>query len=406
MDLASMLQREDFFTLFFPTVEKYFREALNTEIKFSFVTDKEKCNMVIKPRLSAVSSVYISKRAREFYYSEWNIRKSFLKNCAAKAYVFLMTRTGHKFSQYKFKMLPEPDSIYDLIIAPNNRSIRIFDYGKGVVGCIIKEGFTDKFFNNQIDFRKNYHYDFILPMICYEKNWFQEPIMHGHPLARISNKKLYDRAIKDSLKDICILAKDTLQYEASVEYISKLFEKIKRMIVDAENEKGIKYAQEAKCIAEFAIQEAMLFDKAIPTVVSHGDFQSGNIWVDQQEKVWIYDWETVGRRSIWYDTAVLCYSLRRHNGWKDLIEIESPSYVNLCDVDYSSYTFNQYRGIKGIVLLEDLIFYLEDMLELPENWGVEIFDAFIERIMMIDQVKNSIYGRKENANMELETFYK
>lgn len=27
---------------------------------------------------------------------------------------------------------------------------------------------------------------------------------------------------------------------------------------------------------------------------------------------------------------------------------------------------------KGIVLLEDLVFYLEDMLELPENWGSRI----------------------------------
>ena len=41
-------------------------------------------------------------------------------------------------------------------------------------------------------------------------------------------------------------------------------------------------------------------------------------------------------------------------------------------------------------MLEDLVFYLEDMLELPENWGVELFDAFIKRIIEIEKVKNSI----------------
>ena len=72
------------------------------------------------------------------------------------------------------------------------------------------------------------------------------------------------------------------------------------------------------------------------------------------------------------------------------MDIEAPSNMTLCDIDYSNYSSEQYRGIKGIVLLEDLVFYLEDMLELPENWGVELFDAFIKRIIEIEKVKNSI----------------
>lgn len=390
MDLASMLEREDFFSSFFPTVEKYFSEALNIDITFSFAANRKNCNMVIKPRLSAASSINISEKAREFYYSEWNIRNSLLKNFIAKAYVFFMTRTRGAFSQFRFTLMPEPDNIRDIIIAPNNRSVRIFDYRNDVVGCVIKEGFTDKFFRNQITFRKTYCYDFILPILSYGNDWFQEAIMHGHPLARITNEGLYQKAIKVAINNMRLLAKDTLQYIDCYEYVLNLQQQILQMTNIAETKKKIIYATETYRIVEFAVREAMLFKKVVPTVMSHGDFQSGNIWVDQQEKVWIYDWETAGRRSIWYDTSVLSYSLRRHYGWKELMDIEAPSNMTLCDIDYSNYSSEQYRGIKGIVLLEDLVFYLEDMLELPENWGVELFDAFIKRIIEIEKVKNSI----------------
>lgn len=390
MDLVSMLKREDFFSSFFPTVEKYFKEALNIDITFSFAENKKTCNMVIKPRLSAAASIHVSQKAREFYYSEWNIRKSLVKNCFAKAYVFFMTRTKSEFSQFRFTLMPEPDNISDLIIAPNNRSIRIFDYKNDIVGCIIKEGFTDKFFRNQITFRENYCYDFILPMISYGNDWFQEPIMHGHPLARITNERLYQNSINVAINDLRLLAKDSLQYNNCHEYVSNLRNKILQMVSSAEIKKKIIRAKETRQIVEFAFQEAMTFKKDIPTVMSHGDFQSGNIWVDQQEKVWIYDWETAGRRSIWYDTSVLSYSLRRHNGWKELMQTDILTYLQSCDIDYSSYSSEQYRGIKGIILLEDLIFYLEDMLELPEDWGAELFDAFIMRIVGIENVQKLI----------------
>ena len=55
-----------------------------------------------------------------------------------------------------------------------------------------------------------------------------------------------------------------------------------------------------------------------------------------------------------------------------------------------TYDFDKIRGIKGIVMLEDICFYLEDMLELPEKWGSELFDAFINRLVDIDIVKNNI----------------
>ena len=60
MDLYSMIEREDFFSLFFSSVEKYYKEALDKEIEFSFTSKLSECNAVIKPKLSAVVSVHMS----------------------------------------------------------------------------------------------------------------------------------------------------------------------------------------------------------------------------------------------------------------------------------------------------------------------------------------------------------
>ncbi len=390
MDLASMLEREDFFPSFFTTVKKYYKETMNAEISFSFASGKSNCNMVIKPRLSAVSSVHISRRAREFYYSEWNIRNSVFKCLIAKIYVFLMTRTGKGLAQFSFEMTPEVHNFDDVVIAPNNRSIRFFDYKDNVAGCMIKDGFSDKFFKNQIEFRKCNHYDFMIPLTKFGEDWFQEPIMHGHPLARITKEKIYRKAVRDALDDILQLAMDTLEYTDCHEYINRLNDRVIDMLQTATSKKNIKSVATVKKLVDYAKKEALCFEKPVPLVMSHGDFQTGNIWVDQAGKVWLYDWETVAKRTIWYDASVLQYSLRRTCGWKDFMNAEALSFPEMSSYIESDYQLEQCRGIKGLIMLEDICFYLEDMLELPGKWGSELFDAFINRLISIDVVRNAI----------------
>jgi hypothetical protein len=338
--------------------------------------------MVIKPRLSAVSSTSISKKAREFYYSEWNIRNSVVKNALAKMYLFFATRTGRYFAQYRFIISPEPENIEDIIIAPNNRSIRFFDYRNNIVGCMIKDGFSDKFFSNQIKFRETYKYDFILPLIDHGANWFREPIMHGHPLARVTDEKQFIASQKAATECMRMLAADTLEYIDSKTYIEGLYNKVTMLIEQAVTKKRIKTKDETKIILNYAAEQAKELEHPLPTVMSHGDFQSGNIWVDQEGKTWIYDWETADRRSVWYDAAVLEFSLRRNEGWEVLLNTEHPDAMNLCNSKEPME--NNYSAMKGIVLLEDLCFYLEDLVELPERWGVDIYDSFIKRLMDIE----------------------
>ena len=377
MDLKSMLKREDFFPIFFSTIKHYYKEVHGVKIEIDFSTKKD-CNLVIKPFLSAAVSPKLSSKARRFFYSEWNIKSSFLKFILAKIGVFVLTHSRKSFAIYKFKVYPENVLDENIVIAPNNRSIRIFNYNENKVGCIIKEGFTHKYFDNQLNFRLNHNYDFILPLIKYGKSWFIEPIMVGHPLARVTDRIHFEDGKKEALKDISLLANDTLELIDAESYVSTLQTKINGLVKKAIISKNIMKGQ-----ATLSIINNLKFDfrtfKEIPICDSHGDFQEGNIWLDNNHKVWIYDWETVDKRSVWYDTSVLLFSLRNNFGWKKFFNIEQPVEILNCD-KRKQYSNNDFINIRNIILLEDIVFYLEDMLELPSYWGNDIYDNFINRI--------------------------
>ena len=383
MNLSSMLAREDFFPLFFETVRRYYKEVYSLDVQIGCARKKD-CNLVIKPFLSAATAPHMTSAARRFFYSEWNVRGSLIKYLVAKAGVAFFTHSGKALSQFMFRMTPERVVTGNLVIAPNNRSIRFFDYQEGIVGCMIKAGFTSKYFQNQLEFRKKHAYPFMLPMLKWGDDWFAEPILSGHPLARVTKESVYQKGIADALTGIRLLAEDTLSQVEAESYITELAASIQTLLVAAVQRKRIRTPSFTLKLAENATRTVLGTIRFIPICESHGDFQEGNIWIDQEGKTWIYDWETAGRRSVWYDSAVLSYSLRRPYGWEKLeAEIEPEELLN-CDC-CKQYNTNEYDSIKAVVMLEDILFYLEDMLELPGNWGAEIYDAFIERLWNLKQ---------------------
>lgn len=370
MDLSSMLAREDFFGLLSSTVEAYFREAGQTDVKL--VQQKKDANLVIKPRLSALHSPKISKAAQEFFYSEWNVRGSRLKNLAVKAYVFAMLHTGRLFSSYRFRITPDVAG-RDLVIAPNNRSIRFFDYKTGIVGCRIKDGFSDKYFENQLQFRLHHHYDFLLPLERWGEKWFTEPILQGHPLARVTDESLYQKGLADAFAAIKTLADDTARSVDARAYLRGLTERISALSAEAKEKKKIKTADDTLRLLEIYKSIEEKIPAEIPVAVGHGDLQTGNIWVTPDGKTILYDWETAGERSIWYDSAVLAYSLRRPLQWRQfLLSQAEEAYHAAAEKDSAPPAV-----VKYTVLLEDILFRLEDMMELPQDWGGDIYDNYL-----------------------------
>ena len=208
--------------------------------------------------------------------------------------------------------------------------------------------------------------------------------MSGQPLARIKNAKRFNKGLLEVISNIKILVDDTIKYVDRALYVEQICAHINELIYLAENEKNIACAKAILQASIFARSMTELLPKKVPLALSHGDLQEGNIWVDTQaEKTFIIDWETNAFRSIWYDPATLLLSTRSNNGVRKMfanrkkVEIRDAILIN------DEVKSHDIEGVLGIVLLEDIVFRLEDNLELPFDWGkdnIEEFGKQLERI--------------------------
>lgn len=377
MDIASMLVREDFYTILQETLRAYYRQVHNRDIRVEY-TPFEGCEtLYIYSRLSFIARKKVPCGAREFLYSEFNIRGNLIKYFAGKLLVFLAVHSGGRGATRKL-YITRGALGKNAFISPQNRSIRIFDYDAMTVDCIVKSSFTSTYFNNQLAFRTQYHYPFVPPILATSEGWFREHIMRGNPLARVTNNEAYKAAQSCVIQYIGELASDTVQLTSSAEYMSGLIKDVYAKLGQAESEKKIASAPALKTLVR-SIEER-ISDMPIPLVRSHGDLQSGNIWLETDGRVWIYDWETQKTRSIWYDCVTLLYSTRRAGGLERFMSSPDISLAFAND-DRTERTPQAVRLIKDVVLLEDMLFYLEDMLELPGLDGAEIFERFAARVL-------------------------
>ena len=90
--------------------------------------------------------------------------------------------------------------------------------------------------------------------------------------------------------------------------------------------------------------------------------QPGNIWIENKTgKIYIIDWEAYGIRSIWYDDCTLDENLRMESGLKIISEISDLKHL--------------------VVLYEDLIFRLEELNNLPDDYNSKEFRRYVQVVL-------------------------
>ncbi|WP_162178262.1 phosphotransferase [Proteiniclasticum ruminis] len=370
-----MIDREDFYKINEITLRKYYKEVYGKEVciktkKYSLIN-----SIFIYPHIGTIMTRLPDIKALRYLLNEYNIRNKPIKNILSKTYVISCFLTVGLLSS---KGLCVSDKyIFDnhTVVIPANRKIRVYNFKTGYVDAIVKDTFTKRYFNNEVSFRVNCTYEFVPPIIAYGEDWYREKILPGQPLARLRDEKLYNKCIKDTIGYMGIIAKKTTKYVSALDYSKSLYDEILRKIVIAKANKNIDCYDMIIEIAAEAYKKGVLLENPIPTVESHGDLQSGNVWVDiNSQRTYIIDWETHGRRSVWYDCATILLSIRRANKLKYMMDnCKTEAVKNAILVNDSRKDYNM-QSVIGIITLEDLLFYIEDMLELPKDFGGEIFN--------------------------------
>lgn len=381
MKIKRMVQREAFYQINESTLNRYYKVVHGIDAGIKTKCRNPFSKIIIYPLLGTEMTRFPDRKVLRYLLNEYNIRGSFIKNIIAKAYVFACF---FSFGILGGKRLEINDnSIFrnSMVIIPENRKIRIYDFATGSVDVIVKDTFTKKYFDNELAYRLNAKYDFMLPIKEHGDDWYREDILQGQPLARIFDNKIYEKSTQDALASIGVIAKDTLEYRDAAEYANRLLSDIVEKIQLAEVRKNISCADTVIAIAKAAHSKALLLSAPLPTVLSHGDLQGGNIWVDKVKgKTYLLDWETNERRSVWYDCATLLLSTRRANKLEEMMKNCETQAVKVAVLANDGKKDYNMEAVMGIVTLEEILFYLDDMLELPQDFGGNIFERVVREL--------------------------
>lgn len=392
MGFQALLTRENFYDILQGTLTKYFREKYGYDVYVGYERRPDTAEFIMNPRLGMIFKPFPSKVVRKYFYRCYNIRNNKLKNIAAKAFVFTSTHTHLLFTTPK-RLYIEPVSVVNdyTVIAFLNRSIRIFDFEAGTTVSIQKKGFTSKYFQNQLTFRTSHSFDFVPPILSYGDHWFEERILLGISLARLTDKALYEIGVNDAKAAMKEIASSSYKGQDVCRYVSDLLSLSDSLLDEAASKKEIKTFSFAKSYVELLASALSGVDAIIPIAETHGDLQAGNIW-KENEKTWIIDWETHGYRSVWYDTITIMFSTRYYGGIRKLTRNLSNNAVREELLNGFSCILSM-SAMVAIFLLEDLIFYLEDMLELPDMGGKDIFDIYMTELAEIEW--NKVFAEKK-----------
>ena len=384
MKIDQMLLRENFYLINEKTLQSYYKTVHGIDTVISTHKGSILRDAFIYPKINSIISQFPSKKVRNYIFSEFNARNSFVKYLQWKLFTALcLYSCGLTASNtLNFKMCKPINK--DILIWPCNRKIRIFNFDLGYVDSIIKDGFTKKYFNKEVSFRLNTNYSFVPKISSHGDNWYREHLLIGQPLARIKDNKQFEISSIETISNIKKIVQDTIKYINVDKYVTVLFNRIDELVLNAKKRKNISTGNDILNLATIASKNAKLIQSEIPFALSHGDLQSGNLWVDtKNRRTLIIDWETNDYRSIWYDPATFLLSTRRDNGVYDMITNRNSEKVkNAVLINDSTKTYNM-DGVIGIIILEDIVFCLEDNLELQSNWGKENIDQLGKQLKKI-----------------------
>lgn len=365
MDCRSMIDREPFFETLFKTIVNYYQEVHGNKISIS----REKRNDAKIWYLYTIPTFLAEKKLsyemRQFLYSEYNIRGNLLKYLIGKIGVFVITHSCGLLAKDKFYIKSKNDNPpMNVFISPCNRSIRFYNFEQGYVDCIVKDGYSNFFMMNQLKFRQENEYEFVSKVIDSGDRWYREKIMYGHALARVRDESLYQATVSKALSCMKQIVDKSLIYISSNDYLDKLKDKItksvKQILITNNSELVLVYDR----LFTFIEKKTDGANIDIPTAITHGDFQGGNIWLSNDNKITIYDWETNGRRSVWYDPATLLWRLHSNPfsvDLENLVRQDKRFLINDPKIEYQEFDM---QIIAWILLLENIQFYLDDISQL------------------------------------------
>jgi hypothetical protein len=361
MKISEMLQREDFYDILPKTLNRY-AKFLGIEQGSVEVLDKGmEADMYVNEKLNAIISAKPSKNIKDYLKTEYAVNGSIIRKSMVSAYLTASTMLVKRCAQRGLS-LKSSLPLNDILIYPCNKKIRLFDFSTGVVYTVLKEGFPDIYIKRETEFRQNTDVTYVPKITKSGEGYYSEKIIkNGRPLARMQDEVFVEQKKQESMDLLLSLTKDRESISAKT-YLAQLKDRCMTMLAEKEG-----FDCQSIVGGIFEKLNDGLNDCEIELVTSHGDFQPGNIWIDAEGKIVIIDWETVKKRSPFYDYAALYCRLRNHGGLQNLCtRIKENLHLSTTDGCPVS-------SVLRIILAEELEYQTEELISFPDAMGVDIY---------------------------------
>lgn len=384
MTILEMFEREDIYAILETTMRHYYKEVYHMDIDVSISKSHFGKRLLIYPRLGIVVSRFPSWAVIRRTYVSFDVQGNLPKKLFAWAYITLCFLTFGLLADASMKLSDYSVWARGTILIPSNRKLRIYRYDKGYVDSILKDGFNDYYFNKELEVRENPKFDFILGLLDYGKRWYREKLLKGRCLVRVSPDK-YDAYLKRVLVDLSAFYERNTETVVSGQYVCQLAEEYKDKLQKVIEQKHIKCGDKIKKVIDSVNNTLGESNSLIPITMTHGDLQTGNVYLDEEnDKIYIIDWETVKKKSIWYDSATILCETRRKDKFSGMINTRFNAEVKQDVLYYDTDKDRDMNLVAGILLLEELGFFLDEIIDLPGEMGVEIIDRYEYEIDHID----------------------
>ncbi len=341
MKITQMLEREDFYAINQRTLDVFFDD------------EGKESTLYIYPQLNAIVTKKPSRKVKNYLLCEYAVRGNIAKRTAVRAYVRACLGTRGRMSHARCTVKGALTD--DILIYPCNKKHRIFDFSKNAVSVVIKDGFPTGDLENEIAFRTRKDLpDFVPRLLSHNGKGYTEAIIDGVPLARVSGG--FEEKKREAYEMLRAWSADHDREENGARYARTLAERIGAYPPEKilSQDRLARVTEALSAIAEKAESVTLGF--------SHGDLQAGNIWIENDsEKIYIIDWESFAERSLYYDEETLFGGLRPG---------DITAYLQKKTLDARI----------AIVLLEDILFHLNDLYGLPSDFGSAAFHTYLSSI--------------------------
>lgn len=360
-----MLARENLYKIVAKTINNY-----NTNVDTT-----KYINYYTYPHLNAIVKNFRSKKIRDYIRTEYCVQGSFIKRIIVKLYLELVFIFPFMFNSKKLQLKFKGNERDDVLIYPCNQRLRVFYFDSNEVDVLVKDGFSTECNQNEIDFRDNYSLQFVPPILYVNSSYYRESIIDGIPLPRILDEDIKRGVKKNVINKILNFNKDNIEFISSEEYLTQLINFMLNKVSLIDDSLIFKKISD---LINSIVSNSDLFKQKfdIPIVVSHGDLQHGNIWLERKtNNVLVFDWESVKKRSIWYDLYFLDAEKR-----KDVI-LDTDSLI-----DKSSVINNHYNVpisvISKIISLENIHYYIFSLSNFPKDILKVEMKSFVNKIKL------------------------